>query len=145
MADAEQRHDVAVAARLRQQALARIDQHHGDVGGGRAGGHVARVLLVARAVGDDELALVGAEEAVGDIDGDALLALGGEAVEQQRVIDVVALRCHGDGCRCPARPAGRRTARLLSYSRRPISVLLPSSTLPQVMKRSRPLVSCCCR
>ena len=29
--------------------------------------------------------------------------------------------------------------RLLSCSRRPISVLLPSSTLPQVMKRSRPL------
>jgi len=29
-----------------------------------------------------------------------------------------------------------------SYSSRPISVLLPSSTLPQVMKRSMPL--CCC-
>ena len=29
-----------------------------------------------------------------------------------------------------------------SYSRRPISVLLPSSTLPQVMKRSRLLCSC---
>ena len=57
VADAEQRHDVAVAARLRQQALARIDQHHGQVRGRRAGGHVARVLLVARAVGDDELAL----------------------------------------------------------------------------------------
>jgi hypothetical protein len=27
---------------------------------------------------------------------------------------------------------------LLSYSRRPISVLLPSSTLPAVMKRSTP-------
>ncbi len=91
VADAQQRHDVAVAARLSQQALARVDQHHGDVSRGRAGGHVAGVLLVARAVGDDELALVGAEEAVGDIDGDALLALGGEAIEQQRVIDVVAL------------------------------------------------------
>jgi hypothetical protein len=29
---------------------------------------------------------------------------------------------------------------LVSYSRRPISVLLPSSTLPAVMKRSRPVV-----
>ena len=91
VADAEQRDDVAVAAGLRQQALARVDQHHREVGGGSAGGHVAGVLLVAGAVGDDELALVGAEEAVGDVDGDALLALGGEAVDQQREIDVVAL------------------------------------------------------
>ena len=87
----EQRHDVAVPARLREQALARIDQHHRDVRGRRAGGHVAGVLLVARAVGDDELAPLGAEEAVGDIDRDALLALGGETVEQQRVVDRVAL------------------------------------------------------
>ena len=32
-------------------------------------------------VGDDELALVGGEEAVGDVDRDALLALGGQAVD----------------------------------------------------------------
>ena len=32
-----------------------------------------------------------------------------------------------------------------SYSSRPMSVLLPSSTLPQVMKRSRDFVSCRCR
>ena len=32
-----------------------------------------------------------------------------------------------------------------SYSRRPINVDLPSSTLPQVMKRSRLLCSCWCR
>jgi hypothetical protein len=76
VADAEQRHDVAVPARLRQHALARVDQDDGEVGGRGAGRHVARVLLVARRVGDDELALVGREEAVGDVDGDALLALG---------------------------------------------------------------------
>ena len=92
VADAQQRHDVAVPARLREQALARIDQHHGQVRGRCAGGHVARVLLVSRAVGDDELALLGAEETVGDIDGDALLALGREAIDQQREIDVPALR-----------------------------------------------------
>jgi hypothetical protein len=34
-------------------------------------------LLVAGRVGDDELALLGREEAVGDIYGDALFALGG--------------------------------------------------------------------
>ena len=32
-----------------------------------------------------------------------------------------------------------------SYSSRPMRVLLPSSTLPQVMKRSRLLCWCACR
>ena len=43
-------------------------------------------------VGDDELALLGREEAIGDVDRDALFALGGEAVDQQREVDVLALR-----------------------------------------------------
>src|SRR5262245_30231488 len=80
---AQERDDEAVPAGLRQHALARVDQDHREVGGRRAGRHVARVLLVARAVGDDELALVGGEVAVGDVDRDALLALGLEAVEQE--------------------------------------------------------------
>ncbi|EEF93586.1 hypothetical protein CATMIT_01782, partial [Catenibacterium mitsuokai DSM 15897] len=92
VADAQQGHDVAVAAGLGQQALARIDQHHRQIGGGRAGGHVAGVLLVAGAVGDDELAPLGAEVAVGHVDGDALLALGGEAVDQQREVDLAVAR-----------------------------------------------------
>ncbi len=45
---------------------------------------------MAGRVGDDELALVGGEEAIGDVDGDALLALGGEAVDQQREVDLAA-------------------------------------------------------
>src|SRR3546814_4735549 len=61
VADAKQRNDVAVAPRLRQQAFARVDQHHGKVGGGGAGGHVAGVLLMPGAIGDDELSLVGVE------------------------------------------------------------------------------------
>ena len=44
-------------------------------------------------VGDDELAPLGREVAVGDVDRDALLALGGQAVEQQREVELVALRC----------------------------------------------------
>ena len=43
-------------------------------------------------VGDDELALLGREEAIGDVDRDALLALGGEAVDQQREVDLLPLR-----------------------------------------------------
>jgi hypothetical protein len=92
VADAEQGDDVAVPPRLREQAFARVDEDHGEVGGRGAGHHVARVLLVARRVGDDELALRSREEAVGDVDGDALLALGGQAVDEQREIEVVALR-----------------------------------------------------
>ena len=90
MADAEQRGDDRVAPGLAQHALARVDQHDGEIGGRGAGRHVARVLLVAGRVGDDELALRRGEEAVGDVDGDALLALGLQPVDQQREIDVVA-------------------------------------------------------
>jgi len=91
VADAEQRGDVAVPAGLGQQALARIHQHHRQVRGGCAGGHVAGVLLVAGAVGDDELAPFGAEEAIRDVDGDALLPLRGQAIDQQREIELAAL------------------------------------------------------
>ncbi len=72
--------------------LPRVDQHDGKIGGRGAGRHVARVLLVAGRVGDDELALGRREEAVGDVDGDALLALGLQPVDQQGEIDVVAGR-----------------------------------------------------
>ncbi|MND74614.1 hypothetical protein D3C80_662110 [compost metagenome] len=91
LADAQQRHQVAVPAGLHQHALARVDEDHREVGGGRTGDHVAGVLLVAGGVGDDELALVGGEEAIGDIDGDALFALGGQAIHQQGEVEFLAL------------------------------------------------------
>ena len=73
--------------RLGQHALARIDQHQRQIGIGGAGRHVAGILLVARRIGDDELALVGGKEPIGDVDGDALLALGGKPIDQQRKVD----------------------------------------------------------
>ena len=91
MANAEQRGDVAVAAGLGQHAAPRVDQHDGEIGGGGAGRHVARIFLVAGRVGDDELALVGREEAVGDINGDALLALGLQPVHEKREIQRLAI------------------------------------------------------
>jgi hypothetical protein len=48
-------------------------------------------LLVPRRVGDDELPLVGGEEAVGDVDCDPLLALGLETVEQEGEVELLAL------------------------------------------------------
>ncbi len=90
MADAQQRGDIGVAPGLGQHALARVDQDDGEIGVGGAGRHVAGILFMARRVGDDEFALVGGEEAVGDIDGDALLPLGLQPVHQQREVDILA-------------------------------------------------------
>src|SRR3546814_20082489 len=92
MLDAEQMREEAVAARLREHALARVDQDDGEVGGRRSGDHVARVLLVPRGVGDDELALLGREKAISDVDGDPLLAFGGAAADEQREVDFLPLR-----------------------------------------------------
>ena len=82
----QQRGDERVAARLLEHALARVDQDEREVGGRRAGDHVARVLHVAGRVGDDELAPRRGEVAVGDVDRDALLALGAQAVGEQREV-----------------------------------------------------------
>ena len=92
VANAQHVGDVSVALGLRQHTLAGVDQDNREIGRRGSGRHVARVLFVPGRVGHDELALVGSEEAVRYVDCDALLALGLEAVEQQREIDVLALR-----------------------------------------------------
>jgi hypothetical protein len=56
-------------------------------------------LDVAGGIGDDEAALVGGEIAVGDVDGDPLLAFGGEPVDQQGEIDAVAVGAVAAGIR----------------------------------------------
>ena len=76
-----------MALGLDAHAVARVDQQNRQVGGGRAGRHVAGVLLVARRVGQDELAPRGGEVPVGDVDGDALFAFGLQAVGEQREVD----------------------------------------------------------
>jgi hypothetical protein len=91
---AQQVEQQRVAARLRQQRersvapvqLGGIDEHHGGVGLRGGGDHVARVLLVPRRVADDELARLGGKVAPGHVDGDALLALGLQAVGEQREV-----------------------------------------------------------
>ena len=92
VAHAQHGHDEGMAARLRQDALARVDQDDGEFGGGGAGRHVARILLMAGRIGNDEGAFVRAEIAIGDVDGDALFALRRKTVEQQREIEIGALR-----------------------------------------------------
>src|SRR5918995_1304543 len=75
-------------ARLGHDAVARVDEDDGELTRRGTGGHVARVLLVAGRVGDDELAAVGREVAVRHVDGDALLALGLQAVGQEGEVDL---------------------------------------------------------
>ena len=79
----------ACLPRLLEQAVAGVDQHDRQLGGRRAGHHVARVLDVARRVGDDEFPLGRGEVAVGDVDRDALFTFGAQAVRHQRQIGVV--------------------------------------------------------
>ncbi len=84
---AQQRGDESVALGLRLHAQPRVDENHREIGGRRAGCHVARVLDMARRVGNDEAAPRRGEVAVRDVDGDALLALGPKAVGDVRQIE----------------------------------------------------------
>ena len=55
---------------------------------------------MARCIGKNELALVGGEVTVGDVNGDALFTLGAQAVGQQgkiKIAIVARLRCAMDG------------------------------------------------
>ncbi len=79
--------DAGVAAALLGDALARVHEHDGEVGGGGAGDHVAGVLDVAGGVGNDEPPARRGEVAVGDVNGDALLAFGAEAVGEGGEVD----------------------------------------------------------
>ncbi len=81
-------------ARLREHSLAGVEQNDRQIRGRSAGDHVARVLLVTRRISDDEVAAVGREVAVGHVDRDPLLPLGGETVDEQRKVDVLPLRAH---------------------------------------------------
>ena len=92
MTDAEQRDEVAMPPGLRKDTFARVDEDDRQVRGRRTSNHVARVLLVSRRVGGDELSPRGAEQTVRDVDRDALLALGGETVEQQGIVQVAVAR-----------------------------------------------------
>jgi hypothetical protein len=83
MADAEQGRERRVAARLLHEPVAGVDQDDRELRRGGARDHVARVALVPGGVGDDERAARRREVAVGDVDRDALLALGAEPVGER--------------------------------------------------------------
>jgi hypothetical protein len=80
----QQSRDGGVAAALLGHAVPDVHEHDGDVGGRRAGDHVPRVLDVAGGVGEHERPARRREVPVRDVDRDALLALGAQAVREQR-------------------------------------------------------------
>ncbi len=90
LADAEQRQDAGVTPGLSEHPAARIDQQHGEIAIRRSRRHVARVLHVPWRIGDDELPPRRREIAIGDVDGDLLLALGLESVDEEREIERAA-------------------------------------------------------
>src|SRR5262249_56869200 len=80
-----------MAPGLTCQSVRRTDKQQSEVGGRRAGRHVARVLLVAGRICHDVLTPFGCEKSVSNIDGDLLLTLGRKAVEKQGKIDLTVL------------------------------------------------------
>ena len=69
--------------------MAGVDENQCDIGGAGTGGHISRVLHMSWGVGDDKLTRWGGEIAVSDIDGDALLALGFEAIGDQSQVNAI--------------------------------------------------------
>jgi hypothetical protein len=86
--DAEHGHDRHVPPRLLEHAPACVDEHDREIRSRGAGDHVARVLHVAGRVGELEAPPRRHERPVGDVDRDPLLALGAQAVGEQREVDV---------------------------------------------------------
>ena len=107
--DADKMREIAVPPSLRQNSLSRIDQDDGKIGARRSRDHVARVLLMARGIRDNEFTAIRRKEAVGHINRDSLLAHGGQAIHQQREVDILTL-----GADAPA-VGGERGKLVLEY------------------------------
>ena len=87
MADPQRRRDGEVAAGLLEQPGASVDEHNGEVRGGGASRHVARVLRVPRVVADDERARRCREVPIGNVDRDPLLAFRPQAVGDEGEVE----------------------------------------------------------
>ena len=88
---AQERDQEGVPPGLRHDAGPGVHQDECQLGRGGAGDHVARVLLMARCVRHNELATFRREEAVGHIDGDPLLTLRRQTVDQQCEVELAPL------------------------------------------------------
>jgi hypothetical protein len=82
--DAEQMQQIAMAAGLIAHALQSIDDQDRAVSLRGAGDHVAQELGMSGRVDQHDVARIGAEADLRGVNGDALVALGLQCVEQER-------------------------------------------------------------
>ena len=75
---------------LRQHSFARIDENDCQITSGSTRGHIPRVLLVSRGVGNDEFSLGGRKITVCYIDRDPLLPLIIESVGEESRVESTA-------------------------------------------------------
>ena len=75
-----------MAAGVLLHAAGGVDDHERRLSAGRAGDHVFEKFDVTGRVDDDVPALVGFEEAAGGVDGDALILLIVQRVEQESIL-----------------------------------------------------------
>src|SRR5262249_3504595 len=87
--DPKQMSDEGMPPRLRHDAVPRVHENYREICIAGTRNEIARVLLVPRGVGDDELPRWRCAIAVGDIDRDALFAFGLETVGEERKIDAL--------------------------------------------------------
>ena len=90
VANTHQPANAGVSTRLYENALRCIYENHCEVGKRCAHGHVARVFFMPRSVSNDKAAVIRREIAVRDIDGNALLAFGHQAVQQKGIVNFSA-------------------------------------------------------
>ncbi len=89
--DAEQRDQITVPHGLDEHTFSRVNQDDGKIGGGGTGHHIAGILLMPRRIGDDEFALVGGEEAIGNVNSNALFALRLQSIQEKGVVYLAIL------------------------------------------------------
>ena len=86
--DSHQGTDGQVPVCLRTNTTSGVDEQYRDVAVGSSHRHVPGVLLVPRRIGDENPPTVGQiHVSVGHVDGDALFALGLQAIGQQGEVD----------------------------------------------------------
>ncbi len=90
MANTQQTGNKRMPARLRGHAFTRVDQTDGQLAMTCTSCHVARVLLMTRAVGNDETTTRGSEVSPRNINSDSLFALSLQAVHCKRQIKSAA-------------------------------------------------------
>lgn len=81
---AKQMQEIAVPPGLVAHAFERVDDQHRAVGLRGTGDHVAQEFGVAGRVDQHDVARIGAESDLRGVDGDALVALGLQRIEQER-------------------------------------------------------------